>query len=180
MTAKARYIYGRLPLLRLPRYYTERMNTDATLQISATSLEQSLALAEVLGSACRGGEVIELISDLGGGKTTFVKGLARGIHSTDVVSSPSFTLSNVYAGTQLTIQHFDFYRLHEAGIMREELAEVMQDKTVITVVEWGDIVAEVLPAERLTIRILNTGESSRQFRFSAPESLKYLIKAMTP
>lgn len=122
--------------------------------------------------------MIELVSDLGGGKTTFVKGLARGIQSNDAVTSPSFSLSNVYKGHELTVHHFDFYRLHEAGIMREELAEVMEDSQAVTVVEWGDIVTDVLPANRLTIRITNTGETARQYVFSAPQPLNYLLEGL--
>ncbi len=123
-------------------------------------------LAEKIGSRLRGGEVIELVSDLGGGKTTFVRGLAKAIGSEDVVSSPSFTINNVYQGTTLRMYHFDFYRLPEAGILRDELAEILTDPQAVTVVEWGDIVEDVLPADRITIRIAVTGETSRQYRIA--------------
>lgn len=122
--------------------------------------------------------MIELISDIGGGKTTFVKGLAIGIHSRDIVSSPSFTLSNVYTGDNLTIHHYDFYRLHDAGIMKNELAESMQDEHVVTVVEWGNIVADVLPTNRLSIKITSTGEAARHFTFMASKELTYLVEAL--
>lgn len=126
--------------------------------------------------------MIELVSDLGGGKTTFVRGLARGLGSPDKVTSPSFTLSNEYQipqGSTLNIGrlvHFDFYRLNEPGIMRDELAEVIADPQAVTVVEWGDIVEDVLPIERLTIRIKTTGETVRKFTFDYPEKLDYLIR----
>lgn len=133
-------------------------------------------LAEQLGRRLKGGEVIELVSDLGGGKTTFVRGLVRGIGSDDQVSSPTFTLSNVYTGQKLTMHHFDFYRLAKAGIMREELAEVLNDPEVVTIIEWADIVHEVLPTERLTIHITATGETSRHYDITAGQSLQYLVK----
>lgn len=123
----------------------------------------------------RGGEVIELVSDLGGGKTTFVRGLARGMGSRDSVRSPSFTLSNQYRADKLTIYHFDFYRLFEPGIMRDELAECVADPKAIVVVEWGKIVEDVLPAERLTINLRPTGDDSRELIFTYPKSLSYLI-----
>ncbi len=132
-------------------------------------------MAAALGQRLRGGEVIELISDLGGGKTTFVRGLARGLGSSDAVSSPSFTLSNVYKTEQLQLHHFDFYRLHEVGIMRDELAEVVQDPQAVTVVEWGDIVADVLPEQRLSVKIKVLDEDKRQFTFAYPENLNYLF-----
>ncbi|MDB5170302.1 MAG: hypothetical protein JWN82_698 [Candidatus Saccharibacteria bacterium] len=123
--------------------------------------------------------MIELVSDLGGGKTTFVRGLAKGIGSSDLVSSPTFTLSNVYKGTKLTINHFDFYRLAKPGIMREELAEVLTDPQAVTVIEWADIVHDVLPQERLTMHITATGEASRRYNLTGGPGLQYLTEGLT-
>ena len=120
--------------------------------------------------------MIELVSDLGGGKTTFVKGIARGIGSDDVVTSPTFTLNNVYTGTTLQLHHFDFYRLSEPGIMREELAEVLHDPKIVTVVEWAGVVHDVLPTDKLTIRITATGETSRQLELTATGAAVSIIK----
>jgi tRNA threonylcarbamoyladenosine biosynthesis protein TsaE len=127
----------------------------------------------------RGGEVIELVSDLGGGKTTFVRGLAEGMGSSDPVHSPSFTLANQYTAGPLTLHHFDFYRLQEPGIMRDDLAEILTDPTAVVVVEWAGIVEDVLPADRLTITIKADSETTRQFNFSYPKSLAYLVKDNT-
>ena len=127
----------------------------------------------------KGGEVIELVSDLGGGKTTFVKGLAKGMGSEATVHSPSFTLDNQYQAGKLTLHHFDFYRLFEPGVMRDELAEILEEPGAVVVVEWGGIVQDVLPPERLVIRICATGEHKREITFSAPPKLKYLLPANT-
>lgn len=127
----------------------------------------------------RGGEVVELKSDLGGGKTAFVRGLAKGMGSTDSVRSPSFTLNNQYAATNLTLYHFDFYRLSQAGILREELAELLNDPQAVVAVEWAKIVEEVLPAERLKISITASGENSRELSFEYPNKLAYLIPSHT-
>jgi len=154
------------------------MSTVATWQIDSTSSEATEQLAEQLGKSLQGGEIIELISDLGGGKTTFVRGLARGAGSTDRVASPTFTISRVYKAGEHEIHHFDFYRLGEAGLIAEELAEIINDPHVITVVEWADIVKDVLPANRLTITIEKTPTDGRVLTFSAPESLNYLMKAV--
>ena len=154
------------------------MSTVATWQIDSTSSEATEQLAERLGQSLKGGEIIELISDLGGGKTTFVRGLARGAGSTDRVASPTFTISRVYKTDDLEIHHFDFYRLGEAGLIAEELAEVISDPHVITVVEWADIVQDVLPQERLTITIEKTPADGRRLTFQAPASLQYLMKAV--
>lgn len=132
-----------------------------------------------IGRKLRGGEVIELISDVGGGKTTFVRGLARGMGSKDVVRSPSFTIGNQYKAGRLTLHHFDFYRLQEPGIMERELAEALQDPKAVVVIEWGGIAEAVLPPGRLSIRIKPTGETSRRFSFSCPNNLKYLSPTNT-
>lgn len=139
---------------------------------SAAATEQ---LGEQVGANLRGGEVIELVSDLGGGKTTFVRGLARGFGSIAHVSSPTFTISQEYKAGGRTLYHFDFYRLHEAGIMADELAEAAHDPDAVVVVEWGDIVADVLPADRVTVTIRALSETEREFTVSLPADRHYLL-----
>jgi tRNA threonylcarbamoyladenosine biosynthesis protein TsaE len=151
------------------------MNTVLTWRTASTSLETTVAIAARLGTKLHGGEVIELMGDLGSGKTAFVRGLAQGMGSTDPVSSPSFTLSNQYQAGKLTLHHFDFYRLTEPGIMREELAEILTDPRAVVVVEWAGIIENVLPDERLKVKVTATGESARKFSFIYPESLQYLL-----
>src|ERR1700744_55992 len=129
------------------------MSTVMTWQMQSTSSEDTERLGEQFGRKLRGGEVVELASDLGGGKTTFTRGLVRGTGSTDKVGSPTFTLSREYKAPQFTIAHFDFYRLGEAGIMGDELSEIIADPSYVTVVEWGDIVHDVLPERRVTIKL---------------------------
>lgn len=150
---------------------------DAPLSRSfvTTSPEATETLGEHVGRALCGGEVIELVSDLGGGKTVFVRGLARGMGSHDKVSSPTFTISQEYKIGERTLYHFDFYRLGEAGIVADELGEVAGEPSAVVVVEWGEIVQGVLPAERLTITIKATGETGRELVFTYPEKLSYLV-----
>ncbi|HEX5744437.1 MAG TPA: tRNA (adenosine(37)-N6)-threonylcarbamoyltransferase complex ATPase subunit type 1 TsaE [Candidatus Saccharimonadales bacterium] len=128
-----------------------------------------------IGHKLRGGEAIELIGDLGAGKTAFVRGLAKGMGSDDTVRSPSFTISNRYRSGKLTMHHFDFHRLDGPGIIKRELAEILSDPRAVAVVEWGDAVRDVLPRKHLAIRITATGDESRDFEFSYPDSLGYLM-----
>jgi tRNA threonylcarbamoyladenosine biosynthesis protein TsaE len=144
-------------------------------RIRTASAEATEELGETIGGRLRGGETIELVSDLGGGKTTFVRGLARGFGSTDKVSSPTFTISLSYEANGRLLHHFDFYRLQEAGIVANELAEVVCDPAASVVVEWGDIVASVLPKDRLTITIAAVSEQEREFIFTYPSLLAYLV-----
>jgi len=146
------------------------------LQINSTSSAATEQFAERLGAKLRGGEVLELVSDLGGGKTTFTRGLVRGVGSTDKVGSPTFTLSREYTAPHLTIAHFDFYRLSEGGIVADELAEFIGDPAYVCVVEWGDIVQDVLPEHRVTLKITQTGDDTRSFTFHYPKELSYLME----
>lgn len=154
----------------------EHMSTVKTWQTRSTSSEDTEALGERVGARLKGGEVIELVSDLGGGKTTFVRGLVRGAGSTDRVASPTFTISREYAAPKFTIVHLDFYRLAEAGVIAEELKEFMGDPGYVVVVEWGDMVADVLPAERLSVELRHTDDESRAITVHYPSNLAYVAE----
>lgn len=120
------------------------------------------SLGEQIGRSLRGGEVLQLVGDIGAGKTTLVKGIARGLGIVDDVQSPSFTISRLYdARDELTLAHYDFYRLQDPGILRDELMEAENQKRTITVIEWADIVADVLPQTHATITISSPGETDR-------------------
>jgi tRNA threonylcarbamoyladenosine biosynthesis protein TsaE len=144
--------------------------------IVSESPTETMRIAELIGSNLRGGETLELISDLGGGKTTFVRGLARGTGSKDVVRSPSFTLGNEYQSNRLTLYHFDFYRLEQAGIMRAELAEALADPKAAVVIEWGNIIEDVLPKTKFIVNIRATGADTRELTLTYPDKFEYLLK----
>ena len=121
-----------------------------------------------IGAALRGGEVLELIGDVGAGKTTLTKGLAEGLAISEPVQSPTFTISRVYAARDgLHLHHYDFYRLGEAGIMAEDVNEVMHDPAAVTVIEWSGALSDVLPADRLQISIHATDENERNVTVNA-------------
>lgn len=127
----------------------------------------------------QGGEIIELVSDLGGGKTAFVRGLAKGMGSKDKVHSPSFTLTNEYKAKDLTLYHFDFYRLNEPGIMRDQLTEAVNNPKGVVAVEWPAIIEDVLPLNRLIIKIHSTSPTHRQYIFQYPQTLSHIIPGNT-
>ena len=133
-----------------------------------TSTAAMQRLGQVIGRSLKGGEVIELVGDIGAGKTMLTKGVAKGLDITEPVQSPTFTISRVYQSPGgLTLAHYDFYRLGEAGIMAEEIHEVTMQQQTVTVVEWAGAVEQVLPADRLTARILAIDEQSRRVILSA-------------
>jgi len=130
--------------------------------IEVNGEQETKDLAAGIGSLLKGGEVFELVGDVGAGKTTFVKGLAVGLGIDDDIQSPSFTISREYeARDDLRLVHYDFYRLTEPGIMANEVAEMIHDNKTVTVIEWADIVEGVLPANRYTIRLESPSENVR-------------------
>lgn len=147
-------------------------------KISTKSADQTEELGVKLGRNLRGGEVIELTSDLGGGKTTLTRGIARGAGSKDAVSSPTFTISNRYDAGRLTIQHFDFYRLPDAGLMEYELEDTVGADDQVVIVEWSDIVSHVLPEDRVTIHLQATSDNGRDLTLSIPDGRTYLVEGL--
>lgn len=121
-----------------------------------------------LGALLSGGEAIELIGDVGAGKTTLTKGIAQGMGVDEDVQSPSFTISRVYDGANdLQLAHYDFYRLNDAGIMANELHETVHDTGTVTIIEWADIIKGILPEDHVSIRLTSPSETSRMIEIQA-------------
>lgn len=142
-----------------------------------------MRLGALVGSRLKGGECIELISDLGGGKTAFVRGLAKGAGSPDQVASPSFTIMRVYRAPNFEIHHYDLYRLEETGVVGEELGESLADPAVCTIIEWAGLSQHQLPADRLSLEIVVSSPDQRILKFKAGTKHKHLLKglkSMTP
>ncbi len=123
---------------------------------------EMLKYGEKLGRTLKAPVIIELLGDVGVGKTTLTRGIARGLGVTTEVTSPSFTLSKEYAGKKYHLVHYDFYRLSDPGIMSENLAEAIANSKTVTIIEWGQSVQNVLPKERKTIEIKYIDEKTRE------------------
>jgi tRNA threonylcarbamoyladenosine biosynthesis protein TsaE len=133
------------------------------LVVNEVSSEAELiALGQKVGAELNGGEVLELVGDLGAGKTTFVKGIAQGLGVKSTVNSPSFTIMKEYRGRNgLVLKHYDFYRLDGSGIMKDEIAESAGDSKTVVVVEWAKEVAGILPKNRRVIEIKYSEDEGR-------------------
>ena len=129
--------------------------------IEINNEEKMKSFGEAVGLLLQGGEVIELIGDVGSGKTTFVKGLAVGLGVEENVQSPSFTINRIYNGHKdIVLTHYDFYRLNDAGIMSNELSEAISEPKTVPVIEWGGVANSILPIDRLSIKITSPTENS--------------------
>ncbi len=145
------------------------------------SENEMITFGKAIGNVLQGSEVIELVGDVGSGKTTLVKGIAYGLEITEYIQSPSFTINRSYVGRDnITLSHYDFYRLDDAGILANELREVIGDPNTVTVIEWAGVVENVLPGDRLSIYISATTETSRELIINsggnASQNLKDKLK----
>lgn len=141
------------------------------------SAEETRALGQSIGGMLKGGEVIELQGDVGAGKTTFVRGLAKGIDSNDHVSSPTFTLKNTYTG-RIVLHHLDLYRLHEPGLVQHELNEILGLPNETVVIEWAETVGDTLPEARAIIKFVSPEENLRLITIELPLELDYIGEAL--
>lgn len=107
--------------------------------------------------------LIELVGDVGVGKTTFVRGLAKALGIEEPITSPSFTISKSYAvpGGR-TLVHYDFYRLDDPGIMSEDLMENLNNENNIVIIEWSDLIRNILPENHTVVKIKYNDDGSRE------------------
>ena len=115
--------------------------------------KETYELGRRLGAEAKAGQVYTLVGDLGVGKTVFTKGLAAGLGIEEAVSSPTFTIVQVYEEGRLPFYHFDVYRIGDVEEMDEVGFEdyVMGDG--VSLIEWANLIEEILPEKRTDILI---------------------------
>lgn len=138
------------------------------VNIQIQSEDAMKAFGERIGRSLVGGEHIQLVGDIGAGKTTLTKGIAKGLDITETVQSPTFTINRVYDGRDgINLSHYDFYRLSEPGVMADELAETSQDTNTVIITEWGESVADLLGNDNLEITFTSPAETEREIVLAA-------------
>lgn len=140
--------------------------------IETRSPEETFQLGEELGRKAVPGQVFTLTGDLGVGKTVFTQGLAKGLGIKEPVNSPTFTIVQVYEEGRLPFYHFDVYRIGDV----EEMEEVGFDDYVmgegVSLIEWADLIEEILPEKRTEIRIEKDLEQGFDYRKITVEKLE--------
>ena len=125
--------------------------------LTTTNAEATQAVAEAIGAQLQIGDLVVLTGDLGAGKTTFAKGLARGLGVTQQVTSPTFTIVQEYDG-RVPVAHVDVYRLERLSEVEDlALPEMLEDGCVV-VIEWGERARQALPGAHLGVRIERPGD----------------------
>lgn len=147
------------------------------LIITTQSEEETKQFAEKLAERLQPNDVLTLEGDLGAGKTTFTKGLAKGLGIKRVVNSPTFTIIKEYAG-RLPLYHMDVYRLEESD---EDLGfDEYFEGDGVTVVEWAQFISDQLPNDYLSMTIKRVDETKREIILT-PHGQRYetLCKELT-
>ena len=137
------------------------------MTITTKSTAETRALGEKIAARLQPGDVLLLEGGLGAGKSELTRGIARGLGVTETVTSPSFTILNVYESGRCPLYHFDWYRLESA----EELYELGMDEYIggdgIAVVEWPGQCPEAVPEGAMRIRLEAVGENERKIEIGA-------------
>jgi tRNA threonylcarbamoyladenosine biosynthesis protein TsaE len=133
-----------------------------TTSRETSSPEETEAAGEELGRRLRQGDLVLLRGELGAGKTTFVRGVARGIGSAAPVASPTFQLIRIYPG-RLQLAHVDLYRLEKGDELRDLGLDELLDAGAV-VVEWGDRIDETGGSDAALISIEHLGGDRRRIR----------------
>jgi len=129
-------------------------------------------LGERIGQAAVPGMVVALIGDLGTGKTTLTKSIARGLGVTETVTSPTFNIIREYKSGRIPLYHFDVYRIADPDEMFELGYEEYFYGDGICIVEWADIIEELLPEDAVIIRIdRGVSEEEREYIIESEEDL---------
>ncbi len=150
--------------------------------IQTNSPEETLKVGKKLGSCLHGGDVIALYGGLGAGKTALAQGISQSLQISEPVISPTFTLIHEYKGVQNNIPvklvHMDLYRLQHPEEGEVIGVEDAFQPDAICLIEWPEICADLLPHDRLDIRIEGNGDLPRIFRISGAEEWDERLKGL--
>lgn len=136
-------------------------------KIITRSEGETLSLAEELGRNAGPGSLFALTGELGTGKTIVAKGIAKGLGITDEITSPTFTLMEIYEGP-VQLYHFDLYRIERSEELDRLFFEEYWDGDGVSVIEWADRAHGRLPAERVNITIEYLNDTSRSITIEYP------------
>lgn len=128
------------------------------------SAEETLELGKKIGSQAKPGEIYTLNGDLGVGKTVFAQGLAQGLGITEPISSPTFTIVQIYEKGRMPLYHFDVYRIEDVEEMEEIGYEDCFYGKGVCLIEWAELIGEIIPEEAIPVRIEKNLEKGFDYR----------------
>lgn len=128
------------------------------------SEQETFAAGKKLGEQAAPGQIFALLGDLGTGKTVFTKGMAAGLGIREPVSSPTFTIVQIYEEGRMPLYHFDVYRITDPEEMEEIGYEDCFFGEGVCLVEWADLIEELMPENTVWIRIEKDLEKGFDYR----------------
>lgn len=134
--------------------------------------EDTRALAKELAESAQKGDVFALIGDLGVGKTAFTKGFAEGLGISEPITSPTFTIVQIYESGRLPLYHFDVYRIGDISEMDEIGYEDCFFGEGVSVMEWADLVEPIIPEDATIVRIEKDMSKGADYRRITVENHK--------
>ena len=140
-----------------------------TFNLYTNSPEETEAVGAALGKILPPGTILAYRGDLGAGKTAFTRGLAQGMGSTELVTSPTYTIVNEYLGGRLPLFHFDMYRLRSSDDLWDIGWEDYLDRNGICAVEWSENVDDAME-DAISITIEKLGEDTRRITIEGGDS----------
>ncbi len=146
------------------RNHKSEMDEEEMMRIETFSAEETYALGKKLGSEANPGDVLTLIGDLGVGKTVFTQGFADGLGITEPINSPTFTIVQVYEEGRLPFYHFDVYRIGDIEEMDEIGYEDYFYGNGVTMIEWANLIEEILPQDYREVQIEKDLEKGFDYR----------------
>jgi len=147
------------------------------MKITTCDAQQTESLGAALGSILRAGDVVVLTGDLGAGKTTFAKGVARALGVREPVTSPTFTIVQEYDG-DVPVAHVDVYRLERVQELHDLGFEELLDGRVV-LIEWGESVAPALPRQRVEVTLeQGPGDDTRSIEIVGSGALAARVATM--
>lgn len=132
------------------------------------SATEMINLGEKIGRQLKAPAVLELTGDVGAGKTTFTKGVAKALEIKQEITSPSFTISKRYKTVDGELIHYDFYRLDDPGLMVAELEEALDGNNIV-ILEWANSVLGILPEKTIRINFQILDENEREIKIEGME-----------
>lgn len=140
------------------------------IELVTNSANDTIEFGKSVARAVEKGAVISLVGDLGAGKTTFAKGVARGLGIMDNVTSPTFTILNEYVGEEKKLYHFDFYRIEDPDELVElGFEDYFPSADGLTIVEWAEKAPSVLPKKFYQITFEKIDDDKRKIVFEEIE-----------
>lgn len=144
-------------------------------KVASATVEQTREWGKQLGRCLRGGDIVALIGELGSGKTAFAQGVGEAFSVEGPMTSPTFTLIHEYSarikGTEVRLVHMDLYRLQHPEEAEVIGVEYCFQEDAVCLIEWPEIIEDLLPENHLIVEIRGSGEQMREINFRFDENV---------